>query len=69
MRTRSCDIYDPAEFRPIPRDTCAPDGGIEQMQAWQGYQPISYFSGLVLRYTEDCEQVIVGTYYATNDCW
>ena len=61
------EVYDPSEFMPVPRNTCAPDG-IDKLQDWHGYQPDSHFSGLVLRYTEDCEQVIVGTYYATSDC-
>lgn len=61
------EVYDPAEFMPVPGGTCAPDG-IEQLETWDGYQPDSYFSGLVLRYSEDCEQVVVGTYYATSDC-
>ena len=29
---------------------------------WHGYQPDSFFSGVVIRFTEDYEQVIVGTY-------
>jgi hypothetical protein len=61
------EVYDPAEFLPVPCNTCAPEG-IEQLQAWDGYQPDSYFSGLVLRYVEDCEQAVVGTYYAMSDC-
>ena len=31
-------------------------------QGWEGYSSDSYFSGVCLRFTEDNEQVIVGTY-------
>jgi hypothetical protein len=46
------NVYDPHEFM------CAPD----DMKPWQGYQGDSYFSGIVIRYTEDNESIIVGTY-------
>lgn len=55
------EVYDPAEFMPVPRGTCAPDG-IERLQAWDGYRSDSFFSGVVLRYVDDYERVIVGTY-------
>lgn len=31
---------------------------------WHGQQSESFFSGLVIRYTPDMEQVVVGRYYA-----
>lgn len=31
---------------------------------WQGYLSDSYFSGIVIRYTDDHESVIVGTYFS-----
>lgn len=32
---------------------------------WNGYQSDSYFSGLVIKYTDDyCESVIIGRYYS-----
>lgn len=54
-------IYDPSEFMAVPRNTCAPDG-IESLQQWDGYQSDSYFSGIVIRYVDGFERVIVGTY-------
>lgn len=33
-------------------------------ERWDGYRSDSFFSGLVVRYCEDHEQVIVGTFYA-----
>lgn len=30
---------------------------------WDGYASDSFFSGIVIRFTKDCEMVIVGTYY------
>jgi hypothetical protein len=29
---------------------------------WDGYRSDSFFSGLVVRYVEDCERVVVGLY-------
>ena len=31
---------------------------------WEGYSPDSFFSGVVVRYVEDDEQVVMGTYYS-----
>ena len=45
------EVYDLSEFEPYP-----PLGN------WHGYQPDSFFSGLVIRFTDDYEQVIVGRY-------
>ena len=33
-------------------------------QGWEGYSSDSYFSGVVVKFTDDYEQVIVGTYYS-----
>lgn len=33
-------------------------------QNWQGYRSDSYFSGLLIRYSEDCEQYQIATYYS-----
>ena len=33
-------------------------------QGWEGYSSDSYFSGVCVRFTNDNEQVIVGTYYS-----
>lgn len=31
---------------------------------WHGYQSDTYFSGIVIKYTDDFERVIVGRYYS-----
>jgi len=36
---------------------------INILAGWSGYYSESFFSGVVFRYTEDMEQVIVGRYY------
>lgn len=33
-------------------------------EGWDGYRSDSYFSGLVVRFVDDFERVIVGTYFA-----
>ena len=49
-------IYDPSEFMRTEEKG--------DFAAWQGYSSDSAFSGVLLRYTEDQEQVIMGTYYS-----
>jgi hypothetical protein len=46
------ELYDLGEFRSsiIP--------------GWDGYRPDSFFSGLVVRYCDDFERVVVGRYFA-----
>ena len=48
-------IYDLGEFVRVDH-TVIPD-------KWHGYASGSYFSGVLVRYTSDCEQVIVGQYF------
>ena len=48
------NLYDPSEFM------CSPS--LEP--TWMGVQPDSFFSGVVIRYTDDFEQVVCGTYYS-----
>ena len=46
--------YDLAEFMRVdPRS---------ELCKWQGYSSDSYFSGVVIRYVEDNERVVMGTY-------
>ena len=45
------NIYDLGEFM------------ISPLKGWDGYHSDSYFSGILVRYVEDCERVIVATYY------
>ena len=35
-------------------------------KGWDGYMSDSFFSGIVIRYTDDYEQVVMGTYYITS---
>jgi len=56
FRYRGC-LYDPSEF--MHWDNPASP---TRKSVWQGYQSDSYFSGVVIRYTDDFEQVVCGTY-------
>lgn len=47
------NVYDVGEFLYAP----------EPLEPWQGHSPTSYFSGVVIRYTDDMESVIVGVYW------
>ena len=51
------NIYNPSEFMSTTASVSSP------FPEWQGYESDSCFSGTVIKYTEDCEQVIVGRYY------
>ena len=58
-------VYDPDEFMRIP--DCANqrlDPDLEPMLAWDGYQSDSYFSGVLVKYSDDFEQIKVATYYS-----
>ena len=46
-------VYDIGEFLSAP----------ESLKPWQGHSPTTYFSGVVIRYTDDMESVIVGVYW------
>lgn len=37
---------------------------IAAFKNWQGYASDSYFSGIVVKYTDDNESIIVGRYYS-----
>lgn len=54
-------LYDLGEFLRIDNNTPS----LSPLQDWHGYQSDSFFSGLVVRYTEDLEGIIVGTYYTS----
>jgi hypothetical protein len=49
-------LYDLGEFMAVPAYSNLP------WRDWDGYQSDTYFSGLLVKYTEDCEGVIVGRY-------
>ena len=53
IRYRGC-LYDPGEFMRVDH--------IPEFEQWQGYQSDSYFSGVLLRYSRDCEQYQIATY-------
>jgi hypothetical protein len=53
------EIYDLGEFQTT--------GGLPEfspLRAWDGYISDSYFSGIVVRYVNDCEEIVCGTFYA-----
>ena len=55
-------VYDTCEFMCTPK--CDPARQeLNQLSDWQGYRSDSFFSGVVIRYSEDFETVIAGTYY------
>lgn len=56
-------LYDLGEFQPL--NTIGPAVVSEPFRGWHGYLSDSFFSGLVVRYTDDMEGVIVGTYYSS----
>ena len=64
------EVYDLGEFcRVIPAGSksyhpCDMHDIGGDFKNWQGYISDSYFSGIVIRYTEDLEHVIVGTYFS-----
>ena len=49
------NAYDSGEFSP------AENFGL--FRKWDGYESDTYFSGVVIRFVEDNERVIVGRYY------
>jgi hypothetical protein len=53
------EVYDLGEFTVAPSQSPISD--------WDGYLGDSFFSGVVVKYVEDCERVIVGTAIMAND--
>jgi len=51
------EVYDPAEFEIVP------EGMLKQMKWWDAYQSDSFFSGILLKWVNEFEQVIIGRYY------
>lgn len=49
-------LYDPSEFMRVSEQ--AP----ELMKQWDGYSSDSFFSGIVIKYSEDYESVKIGLY-------
>lgn len=38
--------------------------GNNELLGWDGYSSDSYFSGVLIKFVCDCEQVVVGSYYS-----
>jgi len=55
-------VYDLGEFSRIDK-TVAPHPQRQGWEAWDGYMSDSFFSGILIRYVEDCDRVIIATYY------
>ena len=56
VRYKGC-TYDLDEFTSLPQ-TC------HEMQGWHGARADSYFSGVVIRWCQEYEAVILGTYFS-----
>lgn len=54
--------YDLGEFMRIDANI-APHPQRDGWEKWHGYASDSYFSGVLVRYTSDYDQVIVGMYF------
>ena len=54
-------VYDLGEFVRVEANACEHNA---PFQAWHGVQSDSYFSGVLVRYTDECESVIVGQYFS-----
>lgn len=47
-------VYDLGEFMQTPKDS--------PLSEWDGYSSDSFFSGIVIKYSPDREQIKIGTY-------
>lgn len=52
-------LYDISEFQ-----TTDPLPDFNPLRKWEGYLSDSFFSGIVIRFCQDMDYVIVGTFYA-----
>ena len=34
------------------------------LEGWDGYSPETYFSGVLIKFSEDCDEITVGRYYS-----
>lgn len=55
------DLYHLEDAMRIDANTLPVDSFLK---GWQGYYGESYFSGILVKYTQDCEQVIIGQYFS-----
>jgi hypothetical protein len=56
-------VYDLGEFMRI-EGAASSNVQFREMAKWDGYVSDSYFSGVLVKYTEDFEQVVIATYYS-----
>ena len=54
-------VYDPDDFMATPHNEPARQE-LNELSDWDGYQSDSYFSGVVIKYSSDFEQVKIGLY-------
>lgn len=54
-------VYDPSDFMAIRE--VVPHPQREGWEHWHGYISDSYFSGILIRYSEDFESIQVATFY------
>lgn len=50
-------VYDLSEFMRV-------DSSNDKLKGWHGYSSDSFFSGTLVKYSDDMESVIMGWYYA-----
>ena len=55
------DIYDLGEFMRITDTMTLHDN---QLKEWDGYMADSYFSGILVRYIERDEEIVVGQFFS-----
>jgi hypothetical protein len=56
------EVYDLKEFERAPKGPASSPEGAD-LSAWDGIRSDTYFSGVLIRYCQDYERVIVGRYY------
>ena len=55
-------VYDLGEFMRIDK-TVAPHPQREGWEDWHGYSSDSFFSGVLVKFSDDGESVVLGTYF------
>lgn len=61
------EVYDLGEFMPADLAPFPVASYNSPLSDWDGYLGDSFFSGVVVKYAEDCERVIVGRAVVEND--
>tara|TARA_B110000211_G_scaffold185303_1_gene210244 strand:- start:2502 stop:2807 length:306 start_codon:yes stop_codon:yes gene_type:complete len=57
------DVFDLGEFMRCP-DSNKTSDDLTELTEWDGYMSDSYFSGVVIRYDDNIEQIQVGRFYS-----